>query len=317
MKLSPEKTPSLFDLSRASSYALASMNRVGPYFALALVGWSSVALAQFDGLGLDLSQETTEPATPAPEKPKRTKKSTEGEVPAKTELAISLASEVQGGKVFVDGVEVGTLPFTPVEVKRGARTVVIKRAGYKEFSRRVQIVSGQQNVVSVTLEATSGVLSVTATPEGAEVLLDGNSLGSAPLAEIEVAPGSHEVQVKKEGFVAQTFQIDSKAGEEQALSAELRISLEDRPEQAQLDVADQDPDLFAGQVEDAGPDRPWFKKWYVWTGIGVVAAAAAVGIVAWSSHSGGGKPAPPMDTNSVCSGACDLTLNGVWAQPGR
>ena len=54
-----------------------------------------------------------------------------------------------------------------------------------------------------------GSLSVTVTPEGAEVLLDGASLGSAPLPDtVFVMPGAHEIQIRLEGYEPQQERIE-------------------------------------------------------------------------------------------------------------
>ena len=54
-----------------------------------------------------------------------------------------------------------------------------------------------------------GSLSVTVTPKGAEVLLDGVSLGFAPLPDtVFVMPGAHEIQIRREGYQPQLERIE-------------------------------------------------------------------------------------------------------------
>lgn len=63
-------------------------------------------------------------------------------------------------------------------------------------------------------EARVGRLKVDVDPAGAEVLLDGEVIGKAPLTEhIYVEPGSHEVTARKDGFVSSSSMVNAAVGQ--------------------------------------------------------------------------------------------------------
>jgi hypothetical protein len=54
------------------------------------------------------------------------------------------------------------------------------------------------------------------------------------------------------------------------------------------------------EVEESA-SQPWFKRWYVWAGVGAVVTAAAVGTVMATQKSS-------LSQNDVCGGTCDGAL---------
>ncbi|HLZ52477.1 MAG TPA: PEGA domain-containing protein [Candidatus Acidoferrum sp.] len=65
-----------------------------------------------------------------------------------------------------------------------------------------------------------GVVDITSTPDGADVLLDGNFIGNAP-ATLALAPGKHTITVKMSGRKDWTREISVEAASEVQLSATL------------------------------------------------------------------------------------------------
>ena len=82
----------------------------------------------------------------------------------------------------------------------GTYHLVAEKAGYRKLERELEI-GDDGGEFQLTFERLPGLLSVTTKPEsGAEVLVDGRSVGSTPLAGIEVEAGEHEVIVRAERF---------------------------------------------------------------------------------------------------------------------
>lgn len=66
------------------------------------------------------------------------------------------------------------------------------------------------------------ITQLTVAPSGAEVLLDGRSLGNAPLAmPLFLEPGAHGVEVRQEGYVTAKRSVDARAGASMAVQIEL------------------------------------------------------------------------------------------------
>lgn len=94
----------------------------------------------------------------------------------------------------------GTLTESPAVLPMGEYDLVILKNGYLEWSQHVVL---DQDTVTVNAqlqqEVQTGTLSVTASQEGAEVYINGEKYGTAPL-QVNLAYGSYTVQVEKEGF---------------------------------------------------------------------------------------------------------------------
>ncbi|HEX8702818.1 MAG TPA: PEGA domain-containing protein, partial [Myxococcaceae bacterium] len=110
----------------------------------------------------------------------------------KTELLVKLLGGVKGARLYVDNKDVGALPGAAVAVEPGEHTIIVRRPGFAEFSRRINVDEGKTQEVSVALDAVAGVVSVTADVPNAKVTINGQPRGQAPLTGIELKPGSHE-----------------------------------------------------------------------------------------------------------------------------
>lgn len=104
--------------------------------------------------------------------------------------------------------------------------------------------------------------------DGATVLLDGERVGTTPLVHLlELGPGSHLLEVRRDGFRDAQLPFDVMAGE----SKELVVALEPL-----TPVPFTDP--------EQPPEEPGIaESWWFWTLIGVVAVGGAVtaGVLLW------------------------------------
>ncbi len=172
-------------------------------------------------------------------------------------------SEPAGATVHLAGRDepLGTTPLRAL-LPVGSAEVVIRREGYVEQARVVDVVDGQPARLSVRLgrdAARMAVLSVMTNPSGATVIVDGEPRGAAPLTLDTLAPGSHEVEVTAEGHDPWSTEVLVEAGS----STRVRATLVD-------------PD-----------ERPWTGwRWIGYGGgAGLVAAGAVVGGLALAARS--------------------------------
>jgi len=209
------------------------------------------------------------------------------------------------------------MPAAAMELPAGEHLVVVKRAGYGDFSKTVNVVAGKQTEVTASLDAVAGVVTVSCDQDGAMVLLDGKAVGPAPVNELVVPPGEHTFTVRKTGFEDEIERIAVRAGRDIPVAVKLTPSPKvvtayaDRPERT---------DLTPGDTGTHGPletgttveSDPVYKRWYV-VGpvIAVVVGAAVVGtVVAVKSGSGGGTMTPEF----ICQGNCDGVMRGVMTR---
>jgi hypothetical protein len=291
------------------------------FAAVAPLVWlfSFAALAQDDLLApLAPDQPKQKPKAKVPKRPPPHAKKPPTKAPEedllsplvtkKTELWVKLASPSQDATLYVDGVASGPVPGQPFEVSAGEHVLVIKRPGFADFSEKVKAGEGQVTDVSATLIAVSGILAVTSDEAGAEVLVDGNPQGMAPVHDVGLAPGTHAVTVRHEGYQDDVSRIVVRAGKQYTVSAHLKpvpvavAARSDRPEETHLVPTDV-PTRATVVEEEEGP--PVYKRWYVWAGAAAVVAAAVVASVAVVRSNSYGPPA----TSTVCGGACSGTIN--------
>lgn len=124
---------------------------------------------------------------------------------------------------------------------------------------RARITALERLVGRVTVEAV----------EGATVDIDGARAGTTPLpGPLELNPGGHSIEVAREGY--RTWRSKFVATPGAALT--LRPALESLV-QVQVKVV---------EVEKKAPPPPVYKRWWLWTIVGGVAAAGAItaGVVA-------------------------------------
>ncbi len=101
-----------------------------------------------------------------------------------------------------------TTPCT-IHLPVGRHTFVLKRAGYREAQRIVEI--PHDTGLIVNLEKMEGMLSVTSNPSGLAVSIDGQEQGKKTPVTFALAPGIHQVVVLK-GSEKQEFSVEVRDG---------------------------------------------------------------------------------------------------------
>jgi S-layer protein (TIGR01567 family) len=124
---------------------------------------------------------------------------------------IFVTSNPSGAEVLVDGVSKGLAnPSLNISgLNPGSHKLLCRLARYNDSEKEVTVVSGVTTPEVCNLIPSTGNISVTSNPSGAEVLLDGTSMGFAnPTAEISgLNPGSHKILCRLAGY--KDFDIDA------------------------------------------------------------------------------------------------------------
>lgn len=260
--------------------------RVLPWLVLIAVTTTSLAYAQDDD---DLAPISKTPAKPKPvAKPKpRPKPKPTPVKPApvddddlapiaasKGDVVVKLPQGLSNALLSIDGKEVGTLPVPPQSLTAGEHTLKVKRLGYAEFVKKITVAGGKSLDVDVRLTAASAVVSVTSDLADAQVLINGRSMGSAPVT-LEVPPGSTEISVRKEGFSPDNQTLTLIAGKDYPVVVKFKpgrtstvVAAADRPVDPKLTPSE---DPVVG-ITTPVVETPISQRWYFWAGI----AAAAV-----------------------------------------
>lgn len=295
------------------------------------------AFAQLDDdLLAPLTDEPTKkkkkkaPPKKAPPPPKKEEKKApppeddlllESLVSNKTELLVKLPSGFKGAQLFVDGKDMGQVTGGAVEVAPGEHTVLLKRVGYADFTKKVTVTAKQVTEVAASMEPVAGVLAATVDPADAEIFVDGQKVGVGQVKDLALIPGNRVVTFKKAGMQEEKRELSVKPGKDYPLAVTMKPAAAatttivaqnvDRPEQTNITNPNVTTTETAVPMEEPGVeaegDTPMYKRWYVWAGIGAVVAGAAAGAIAVSQN--GNATNGGVQPNTVCGGDCDGTIN--------
>ncbi len=132
-----------------------------------------------------------------------------------------------GAFIYVDGVQRGTVPMK-VKVKPGRHQVIVKKAGFNVYNQWVTISEKQVWTIQAILKPLAkpkGTLLISADVNGAEVFVDGKSMGMAPVVVPNLPAGPHTVEVKKSGATTWKQVIIVESGKTKTIKANIGASI--------------------------------------------------------------------------------------------
>jgi serine/threonine protein kinase len=150
---------------------------------------------------------------------------------------IQVQSNPQGADVYVDGEMKGKTP-SDLKLPFGTHSVRMSLSGYQDWEDQVQLDQPGQFPLKADLKpaAVTASLSVSTTPPGAEVFLDGASKGKTPLLA-SLPLGKHHVKLTLPGYRAQEQDIELSEAREYPL----QVALQAVPSLAQLKLSSTPP----------------------------------------------------------------------------
>ena len=135
--------------------------------------------------------------------------------------SITVTSAPSGANIYIDNVYKGLSPATFTGVPNGNHVVLVKLDGYQDFTRSVTV-TGDIRIVHAALSRESvtpqttyspgqtptasaqtpghGSLSITTTPAGALVYIDGTMMGVTPTTIPMLSQGSHSITLVMDGY---------------------------------------------------------------------------------------------------------------------
>jgi hypothetical protein len=157
--------------------------------------------------------------------------------------------------VEADGRLVGETPLAgPLLLAGGHHSLRANREGYDPAIKELDVVSGEHVEVALSPKlkakvATTAKLAVSTRPAGAELSVDGKSVGREPWSGV-LQPGGHELRAALKGYHVAKQEAVVIAGQDRALTIDLTA---------------------------VPPPPPWYKRWYTWTVVSLVVAGAVGG----------------------------------------
>lgn len=141
--------------------------------------------------------------------------------------SLLVTADVPNATVFVDGVQKDTAPAMIPDLPEGPHTVEVRALGQNPWKQVVNVIGGQQVKVAAQLlpaappPPVAGSLKVISATEGADVFLDGEPKGPAGSTIKNVEPGTHVVEVRAPGHVAQRASVEVVAGQVKTIPIDL------------------------------------------------------------------------------------------------
>lgn len=133
---------------------------------------------------------------------------------------LALRSEPSGASVSVGGVYRGQTPVS-LELRPDIpHNVVLTLPGYEAATREVSLTAGENRTLSVPLSGIFGEVTVAVLPADAEVFVDGKSVGAAN-QKLRLVATTHDVEIRKTGFVTYKASITPRPGVSQKIETTL------------------------------------------------------------------------------------------------
>jgi len=136
---------------------------------------------------------------------------------------VTIRTEPAGGDLYVDGKARGVTPVTVDDLVPGRHEILIMKTGYEDYRDVISVatdITTEYTEYLVPLPGT-GFLSVTSTPEGAEVRIDGSKAGKTPTSLQRIRAGNHTVEIYQNGYGNFTGIVNVRGGESMLATADL------------------------------------------------------------------------------------------------
>jgi serine/threonine protein kinase len=161
-------------------------------------------------------QQQTHAASGHPAKAARSAPAAPVAPPAPTEGQLIVSSLPMGATVEIEGRagQSWKAPQTIPGLVPGTYKVTFSMPGYAPETRSIQVVSGARTPLDVKLNAVKGFITITGSPSGAEVFINGKDTGKATPIEFMVEPGPQTVTLRKAGYLDATTDLKVSAGQQ-------------------------------------------------------------------------------------------------------
>jgi tetratricopeptide (TPR) repeat protein len=113
---------------------------------------------------------------------------------------LEVVSEPAGATVFINGRLAGATPVSLSGMSSGQYAVRIEKNGFQPVARTLDLPTTGAKVFEKLAVSPAGSLRIDVKPRGAEVLLDGEMMGTTPLYIPAVPAGVHELVVRRTNF---------------------------------------------------------------------------------------------------------------------
>ena len=172
---------------------------------------------------------------------------------------LHVVAEPEGTQVFLDDRFVGAAPVAVPRLPFGRHVVRLEKHGCQTLRKTVDLRRSEQTLrLTLAPQPTAGI-SLSSTPPGADVLLDGAYVGRAPITLLDLVPGPHTIAVTKHGFEPWRHEVTLQPNESAAITCQLKsrtttylkTRAQERPDDVAALVALAHRAILEGKLDDA------------------------------------------------------------------
>jgi len=134
---------------------------------------------------------------------------------------LMLKSSPVGARVMIGERYIGQTPLEVPLAPAIPHIVHLSKAGYKETVRTVQIETGDAKTMEILLEAVKGLVHFSVQPAGAELFINGRSMGKVP-QRLHLLSTVQTIEIRKKGYRPYRTRITPSPGFPQEIQAVLK-----------------------------------------------------------------------------------------------
>jgi len=135
--------------------------------------------------------------------------------------SIYVSSTPSDASIYLDGIYKGTTPKTVSGVSVGSHTLKLTKSRYEDYTTTVSVTAGDTASIDAPLTVETGPISVSSTPSGADIYLDGRYKGTTPTTISDASPGSHTLKLEKYGYAEWLTSVHVTSGVTESITAPL------------------------------------------------------------------------------------------------
>jgi serine/threonine-protein kinase len=193
------------------------------------------------GVALLRGREATAPS-PAPVAEAPTAPVLPSATPAPAVAGVLLIdTQPSGAAISVNGEAKGLAPLE-LGLPVGNYELRAELRGYEPKAQMVNVTADtprtEVRIALSRLAPVMGSAEIVSTPTGGSVAVDGAPAGETPLAELKLKPGSHKVEITKEGFEPWQGSVSVEPGKKARVEAPLKAVAKAAPPSPKAEVAD-------------------------------------------------------------------------------
>ena len=128
---------------------------------------------------------------------------------------LSINSTPEGAEIRIDSRTDPNwiTPYSMAGLEPGPHSITIRKVGYSSEARNVDVASGSKSFLVVHLTQLGAMVTVTSSPVGASIFVNGKDTGRVTPAQIVAEKGAHTFLVRKQGYLDETTTVELAAGQ--------------------------------------------------------------------------------------------------------